>query len=313
MAYDRNKAGRRRFLALWGALAMSLFAAGQARRKPEPANPTKAAFVGPPLPSSQTQAPARTSRLRYATQVRDLHPDNFIVDNLPSATIAQETPDIILPPEQIAVFQSVRARLSRLQAYVGFGNFNVIGWDESLRHARRQGRVGNFSAAELDFIEALFFTNADSLGFYGDKVVTRLSETIARKNIVKIAGSGHYLFKGQPLRTYRKIRRDVGDSVILTSGIRSVVKQIHLFLNKTAHVDGNLSQASYSLAPPGHSYHAIGDFDVGKRGFGSRNFSAAFAETDEFKRLADLGYVDIRYPQENPFGVRYEPWHIKVV
>ena len=101
--------------------------------------------------------------------------------------------------------------------------------------------------------------------------------------------------------------------MVLTSGIRSVVKQVYLFMNKAAKVDGNLSLASFSLAPPGHSYHAVGDFDVGKKGFGHKNFSEAFAQTDEFKRLIDLGYLDIRYPQQNPFGVRYEPWHIKVV
>ena len=100
---------------------------------------------------------------------------------------------------------------------------------------------------------------------------------------------------------------------MLTSGVRSVVKQIFLFLNKTAKVNGNLSLASYSLAPPGHSYHALGDFDVGKKGFGHKNFSVEFSETDEFKRLSDLGYFDIRYPQNNPFGVRYEPWHIKII
>jgi LAS superfamily LD-carboxypeptidase LdcB len=27
----------------------------------------------------------------------------------------------------------------------------------------------------------------------------------------------------------------------------------------------------------------------------------------------DLGYIKIRYPKGNPFGVRFEPWHIKVV
>lgn len=324
MTYDPNKAGRRRFLTLGGALAVSLFAAGHARRAPTPGTPTDARFVGPPSPSSQTQTLAQTqtqtrtakTRGSYTAGVRDMHPDNFIVDNLPTKSTGHDTPesaDIVLASEQIAAFQSVRARLTRLQAYVGFGNFNVIGWDESLRHARRQGSVGNFTAAEIDFIEELFFTNADTLGFYGDKVVTRLSATIARKDIVKVAGSGHFLFNGHPLETYRKIRHDVGESIVLTSGIRSVVKQIHLFLNKTARVDGNLSQASYSLAPPGHSYHAIGDFDVGKRGLGVRNFSPEFAATDEFRRLADLGYVAIRYPRDNPFGVRFEPWHIKVV
>ena len=159
----------------------------------------------------------------------------------------------------------------------------------------------------------LYRRKSQAFGFYGDKVVTSLSSNIASRDIVKIPRSGHFLFKGDSTATYNKIRRDLGDSVILTSGIRSVVKQIYLFMNKAEKVDGNLSLASYSLAPPGHSYHAVGDFDVGKKGFGHRNFSEEFAKTDEFKRLIDLGYLDIRYPQQNPFGVRYEPWHIKVV
>ena len=112
---------------------------------------------------------------------------------------------------------------------------------------------------------------------------------------------------------YDKLKKDVGDSIVLTSGIRSVVKQTHLFLAKTIQSKGNLSKASRSLAPPGHSYHGIGDFDVGKVGFGRKNFTEAFAKTDEFKRLVDLGYVDIRYHRNNMLGVRYEPWHIKVV
>jgi LAS superfamily LD-carboxypeptidase LdcB len=159
----------------------------------------------------------------------------------------------------------------------------------------------------------LFSIDANSLGFYGDKVVTRLSSSIFKKDIRKIPGTGHYLFRGDASDTYQRIRKDVGDSVVLTSGIRNVVKQVYLFLNKAAEVDGNLSLASYSLAPPGHSYHAVGDFDVGKRNFGARNFTEDFAQTDEFKRLSDLGYLAIRYPQDNSFGVRYEPWHIKVV
>ena len=203
--------------------------------------------------------------------------------------------------------------MRRLQSYVGHGNFNIIGWDQSLKFARRRDEIGAFGHSELELIEELFFTNAETLGFYGDKVVTNLSATIAKRDIDKIPGSGHFLFKGPSTNTYIKIRRDLGDSVVLTSGIRSVVKQVYLFMNKAEKVDGNLSIASYSLAPPGHSYHAVGDFDVGKRGFGHKNFSEAFAQTDEFKRLIDLGYLDIRYPQQNPFGVRYEPWHIKVV
>ena len=45
---------------------------------------------------------------------------------------------------------------------------------------------------------------------------------------------------------------------------------------------------------------------------GYRNFSDDFAETDVYKRLQDLGFVEIRYTTDNNFGVRYEPWHIQV-
>ena len=82
---------------------------------------------------------------------------------------------------------------------------------------------------------------------------------------------------------------------------------------KAMETGGNLSQASRSLAPPGYSFHAAGDFDVGKVGFGPDNFTEAFARTDEYRRLIDLGYVEIRYTETNPFGVRHEPWHIKIV
>jgi LAS superfamily LD-carboxypeptidase LdcB len=99
---------------------------------------------------------------------------------------------------------------------------------------------------------------------------------------------------------------------VLTSGVRSIVKQLYLFMRKAERADGNLSLASRSLAPPGYSFHAIGDFDVGKRGLGGANFTQAFARTDVYRRLVDLGFVEMRYPQQNLLGVRFEPWHIRV-
>ena len=125
--------------------------------------------------------------------------------------------------------------------------------------------------------------------------------------------TGHYLFKEQSFTYYEKIRHSVGEGIVLTSGIRSNVKQLHLFLAKVIRVKGNLSRASRSLAPPGYSYHGIGDFDVGRKGWGGKNFTDAFSKTDEFKRMQDLGYVAIRYDEGNQLGVRFEPWHIQVV
>jgi hypothetical protein len=203
--------------------------------------------------------------------------------------------------------------MGRVQQLVGHGNFNVISVDEMLAYAARHPVVGEFSIAEKAFLEELFATDAHRYGFFGDKVISSLTHEIPQREIGKISRTGHFLFKGDAHKLYRKLRADLGQSVELTSGIRSVVKQSHLFMAKTIQATGNLSRASRSLAPPGYSFHGIGDFDVGKVGFGSRNFTEDFARTAEFKRLLDLGYIGMRYPKENLLGVRYEPWHIKVV
>jgi len=303
---------RRTFIAAGAGLTATLFASGHARlRVPTPAADREELVV---KGLSTSADPVHATRARYAPPITDLHPDSLVLDQIETAPpVAETLPDVILSPEQRIIFDSALARLRRLQNYIGHGNFNIVGWDESLKFARSRDSIGAFTRTELDLIEELFFTDAKTLGFYGDKVVSNLSASIAKRDIAKIPRSGHFLFKGTSTETYNKIRRDVGDTVVLTSGVRSVVKQVYLFMNKAEQVDGNLSLASFSLAPPGHSYHAVGDFDVGKKGFGRKNFSEAFAQTDEFKRLIDLGYLDIRYPQLNPFGVRYEPWHIKVV
>ena len=221
--------------------------------------------------------------------------------------------DRFLERDQYPVLISSFKRLDRLQNLVGHGNFNVVSFDEMLNYGKQYRSVGRFTRKESDFLEGIFSANAEEYGFLGEKVITDLTAKIAKRDRKKVARTGHFLYRGESEALYHKLTKDLGGTIVLTSGIRSVVKQTHLFLAKTIQSKGNLSLASRSLAPPGHSYHGIGDFDVGKVGFGRSNFTEAFAMTDEFKKLVDLGYVNIRYPQDNLFGVRYEPWHIKVV
>ena len=221
--------------------------------------------------------------------------------------------DVFIKQGQYGLLKSTVKHLVRLQRLVGYANFNLLSLDDALKYGRYYSRVGKFTRTELDFIEEVFFEDATKYGFFGSKVITNLTNRISKSQTIKMPRTGHYLFKGEPLHMYNKIKNDVGDSVILTSGIRGVVKQIHLFLAKTVKTNGNLSQASRSLAPPGHSYHGVGDFDVGKIGFGVNNFTSAFSSTTEYQKLRKLGYVVIRYTENNPYGVRFEPWHIKVI
>ncbi len=221
--------------------------------------------------------------------------------------------DIFLSDADMVLLHSVTLRLKNLQTTVGYGHFNILGFDDAIRFAKRFSDVGAFTPEELTFIEQVFFFNAADYGFYGEKVVSSLTSAIKKDQTFKVPHTGHYLFKEQSFAYYEKIRKSVGEGIILTSGIRSNVKQLHLFLAKAIRVNGNLSRASRSLAPPGYSFHGIGDFDVGRKGWGGKNFTDAFSSTDEFKRMQDLGYVSIRYDQGNQLGVRFEPWHIKVV
>lgn len=220
--------------------------------------------------------------------------------------------DIYLDPRYESLLLRTTQHLARVESYMGHGNFNLMSFDEMLQAGRNFPQIGAFDSEELNFLEEVFFANPTRYGFFGRKISTEITEVIPRNEVAKIPNSGHFLLKGESLNLYNKLRADVGDELILTSGVRSIVKQIHLFLAKAIEANGNLSRASRSLAPPGHSYHGIGDFDIGKIGFGERNFTADFSTTEEYRKIARLGYVDIRYPTDNLFGVRFEPWHIKI-
>lgn len=220
--------------------------------------------------------------------------------------------DIIAKTSTLTLIKSLYARISRVQKTIGYGHFNTLNFDEMLYIGRNYPKVGNFTQEEIDYCEELFYEKATTYGFYGTKVITDITHAIHKNDIKKISCTGHYLFKGEAIVKYEKIVQEMGNKVVLTSGVRNVVKQIYLFLNKTLQTGGNLSIASRSLAPAGYSYHGVSDFDIGKVGFGARNFTSEFARTFEYQKLTELGYIDIRYPKNNPYGVRFEPWHIKV-
>lgn len=220
--------------------------------------------------------------------------------------------DISLASAQRTVLESTVRRLHRLQRTVGHANFCLIGFDESLRTARNYPAVGAFSRDELNFMEMIFYRDARQYGFLGKKSLDRLVARINHSDVVKIRHSGNYLFRGCAEETYRTLKRTLGDKMVLTSGVRGVMKQFLLFLAKTCRSSGNLSLASRQLAPPGYSFHGVGDFDVGQAGFGAANFTHRFVTTPVYYELKELGYLTLRYPRDNLLGVRFEPWHIQV-
>lgn len=220
--------------------------------------------------------------------------------------------DIVLVGEERALLSECTAKITRLMRTIGYGNFNLVSVDEAFTYAKNYRQIGTFTNKEKAFLEKLFYYDAGTLGFYGDKPITAFTQRIRSKDVVKIRYSGHYLFRDRSYDVWKEIRKALGSDVILTSGVRGVVKQFHLFLMKTERNGGNLSLASRSLAPPGYSFHGISDFDVGQRKYGKHNFTARFTETPVFNKLNELGYLTLRYPRGNMLGVRFEPWHVKV-
>lgn len=220
--------------------------------------------------------------------------------------------DMIAPDWEKAYVISCSKKLYNLQRAVGHGNFNVMNYDQARYVMRRNSSLEPFNPKEEAYIEMLFHRDAVKYGFLGEKVMTNITDSINRKDIIKMKGTGHFLYKEHAVATYEKIVKDM-NTLILTSGVRGIVKQLYLFLNKAVLTDGNLSMASRSLAPVGYSFHGAGDFDVGIRGWGADNFTDRFATTSEYVNLINAGYMRIRYDRKNPYGVRFEPWHVKVV
>ncbi len=220
--------------------------------------------------------------------------------------------DVCLDKREFRLLSRSLQRLSRLQKTVGHGNFYLLNFDEALSIARNYLTVGQFSKDEIEFLEMIFYRDSLQYGFCGEKPFKNLTDRVRSREVIKIHKTGNYLYKGLPLQTYERIKKDLGDDVILTSGIRSVIKQFMLFLSKADESSGNLSMASRSLAPPGYSFHGVGDFDVGQVGYGADNFTERFTTTKVFQMLSERGYLNLRYENGNRKGVRFEPWHIKV-
>ena len=174
--------------------------------------------------------------------------------------------DFYLERDEFRLIQTINRRLKRVKRHVGYANFNLITFEKALYYAKHYPKIGAFTKKEIDFIERLFYEDPSKYGFYGKKTCHDINNYISIKDVKKIPRTGHYLFNGKPQEDYKRIISDVGNSLILTSGVRNVVKQLSLYVNKIYNTSGNMTKATVQIAPPAYSYHTISDFDVGKKG-----------------------------------------------
>ena len=235
------------------------------------------------------------------------------VSPLITTDLLASSSDVYLQRDEFRLIQSINQRLKRVKRYVGYAHFNLITFQRTLFYARNHSAIGAFTKQEIAFIDRLFYEDPSRYGFFGKKTCENIDNKIASRDVKKIPRTGHYLFNGKAQDDYKRIIGDVGSTLILTSGVRNVVKQLSLYVNKIYNTSGNMTKATIQIAPPAYSYHTVSDFDVGKKGWGYKNFTADFAYTREFVQMKKLEYIGMRYNKNNKDGVRYEPWHVEVI
>ncbi len=224
--------------------------------------------------------------------------------------ISEEVDTAVTKRGSNVVVSSLLKKLNIVQSEVGYVQFNILSFDDLLKTASRC-KI-SLLPTEIDFVESIFYGDPRKYGFYGERTVPDLTLVTPHKDVIYMDKTGHFLMKGAATEKFAQIKRLIGPDLILTSGVRAPVKQLYLFLKKMDNSGGDLRLTSTSIAPPGFTFHSVGDFDIGKAGYGQFNFTEKFQETDVFKKLYDGGYISIRYTSNNPYGVRFEPWHIKV-
>ena len=69
-----------------------------------------------------------------------------------------ETNDIYLSRDEWELLVSVNTKLKRVKKYVGFANFNLLSFENTLFYAKNYYKVGAFTKSEIAFIEKLFYT-----------------------------------------------------------------------------------------------------------------------------------------------------------
>lgn len=110
--------------------------------------------------------------------------------------------------------------------------------------------------------------------------------------------------------------RDGNTWIIPVSGFRSVSQQEKLYKDQIQR-RGSETEAAKISAPPGYSEHHTGyAVDLADGNSPRADITYKFAESEAFRWLSqhaqEYGF-ELSFPQNNPQGVSYEPWHWRFV
>jgi len=104
-----------------------------------------------------------------------------------------------------------------------------------------------------------------------------------------------------------------GVQLVVLSAFRSIALQKQLFFDVMAERNQSSRTRARVSAPPGFSEHSTGfAVDLGDARAPAANLSPRFDQTAAYRWLAANAarfHFQLSFPQGNPQGVSYEPWH----
>jgi len=165
-------------------------------------------------------------------------------------------------------------------------------------------------------VGVLWFTGSIKVPLV-DEMIAKIMPTMVPPNLVKIAGSGVSMEKdaADAFTQMQKAAKTNGVILIPRSGYRSISTQQSLW-NRFVKLYGSKYTAKV-LKPPGESEHQTGyalDVDDGKNL--TCSLMRCFKDGPAYKWLtanASKFDFELSYPEGNPEGIAFEPWHWRFI
>lgn len=138
---------------------------------------------------------------------------------------------------------------------------------------------------------------------------------------IAVAADGYELkLRKAAALSFERMQRDArnqGIELVVISAFRSKAEQEHLFFEISKQRNQTPAERAKVSAPPGYSEHHTGyAVDIGDGNNPSTDLSPAFAQTMAYEWLRNnapsYGF-ELSFPENNPQGVMYEPWHWRFV
>ncbi len=165
-------------------------------------------------------------------------------------------------------------------------------------HNESRSFLNEFGLEENDFINRglILFEEATEL------VITQVDKNGRIHELTPLAGKAWHNMKKSALLD--------GIDLFIVSAFRSIARQAEIVRNKSLAGQG-FEEIFTVSAPPGFSEHHTGRaIDISSPG--EAILEEAFEHSPAFswlnKNAARFGFT-MTYPQGNPYGFSYEPWH----